>query len=74
MSMPRFWMVLGCGTPVYRHSSKESAVKEAERLAMLSPGDEFVVLEAIAACKKSDVQWREFEPEERYDSNQAIPF
>ena len=54
MNSLRFWMVLGEGTPCYRHLTRASACTEAERLARLAPNQEFVVLEAIAIVKKSD--------------------
>ena len=54
-----FWMVLGNGTPVYRHATEELARMEAERLARVHPGQEFFVLQAIGKCVKSDVQWSE---------------
>ena len=47
--MKKFWMVYrvdGIG-PGQRHNTKESACKEADRLAAKQPGDVFVVLEAI---------------------------
>lgn len=44
--MQTFWMVLGAGVPTVRHTSKESAEKEAERLAKCNQGQEFTVLES----------------------------
>ncbi|QVN18966.1 hypothetical protein [Burkholderia pyrrocinia] len=47
-----FWLVWspsGAKPPTYRHGTPESAVREAERLAKLHPGETFVVLEPIAA-------------------------
>jgi hypothetical protein len=47
-----FWLIwspTGLRPPKYRHGSPESAVREAERLAHQHPGQEFVVLEPIAA-------------------------
>lgn len=52
-----FWMVLGSGAPTFRHPSEVAAKAEAERLARMSPGNEFVVLESIASVKKSELQW-----------------
>ena len=57
MSRGKFWMVLGRGTPCYRHPSKQSAQTEAERLASENPGEEFTVLESLATCVKSDMRW-----------------
>lgn len=44
--MQKFWMVLGVGVPTVRHTSKESAEKEAERLAKCNHGQEFTVFES----------------------------
>lgn len=68
MDTKKFWMVLGLGTPVYRHDSEDSARAEAERLAENCPGSEFVVLESIASVRKSSVQW-----EDHIDCS-SIPF
>ena len=57
MSKSKFWMVLGSGAPTFRHPTKKSAAGEAERLAKLNPGYEFVVLESIATVKKTDIHW-----------------
>ena len=59
MSRGKFWMVLGSGEPTMRHPSKKSAQNEAERLAKLAPGREFVVLESLATVVKSDLQWEQ---------------
>jgi len=67
MSKGKFWMVLGCGTPTMRHPSKQSAKHEAERLARISPGDEFVVLESLATVVKSDIVW------ELNDNDGSVP-
>lgn len=51
----RFWMVygIGQGAPRYQHPSMEAAADEAVRLANLSPGTRFVVLQAVDAyCAK----------------------
>lgn len=57
--MNTFWMVLGQGPPVYRHATEQSARIEAERLARAHPCVPFVVLKAVAECRKSDVAWME---------------
>lgn len=64
-------MVLGEGTPCYRHLTRSSACIEAERLARLAPNQEFVVLEAIATVKKSDVQWQSLMGDAQSDQ---VPF
>lgn len=55
----KFWMVLGCGTPTVRHESEPLARREAERLAMQHPGQEFTVMESVATVMKTAVTWRE---------------
>lgn len=57
--MTKFWLVwcYGGGAPVVPHQTNARACEEAERLARENPGKEFVVLEAIAQCSKSDVTW-----------------
>ncbi|GAA0267401.1 hypothetical protein LNAOJCKE_3011 [Methylorubrum aminovorans] len=48
-----FWMVYGLGTrgPTVLHNTEHSALREAERLAEVSPGTTFVVLEATEAVR-----------------------
>jgi len=55
----QFWMVygLGCGEPTKMHSHFDIAKGEASRLARNNPGTTFVVLEAVAACMKRDVDF-----------------
>ncbi|MEM9423045.1 MAG: hypothetical protein AAF986_11220 [Pseudomonadota bacterium] len=47
----KFWMVWREGSPTtrFRHSFKEDAEREAERLANLNPGETFYVLKTVAA-------------------------
>lgn len=47
----RFWVVWspGAGAPVVRHESEASAIDEAERLARVCPGDEFIVLASVCS-------------------------
>lgn len=73
MARNKFWMVLGNGTPTVRHTSKQAAKTEAERLARQMPGYEFVVLESLAVVSKSDIKW---EPTESSDSqdDDSVPF
>lgn len=54
-----FWLVW-CEdgrNPTYKHTTEESAKREAERLAEKYPHTVFVVLEAKGACKKTDIEW-----------------
>lgn len=47
--MTKFWTVYCIGTNggyKYKHSTEHAAITEAERLAKLHPGKDFVVLEA----------------------------
>lgn len=74
MELGRFWMVLGSGTPTCRHPSKKSARTEAERLARLNPGQEFVVLESLATVIKSDVQWQLNSLDGSVEESEDVPF
>ena len=56
IEMNSYWMVHGDGPTNYRHDSRASAVTEAERLARQNPGRIFVVLEAVEAIRKVDVE------------------
>lgn len=53
-----FWMVWNPqrNPPSHRHSLKHNAVREAERLARLHPGDEFYVLEAVELRTVNDMK------------------
>ncbi len=64
MSTTPFWMVWGIhsGPPTFQHQSEESARNEAERLARLNPGKQFVVLESVAAYTKTDVAVTDLRP------------
>lgn len=57
MRRRKFWMVLGGGNPTFRHLTKQSAQREAERLALSNPGQAFTVLESVATVVKAEVQW-----------------
>lgn len=74
MNHSKFWMVLGEGTPVYRHYSKSGAIQEAERLARMLPMQEFVVLESLAVCKKSDVAWTPLTVNSCDPESEQVPF
>lgn len=58
-----FWFVWNPQrrAPSYKHPSKESAKTEAERLARLNPGEEFIVLESVATCVSRGVVWEQHE-------------
>lgn len=44
----KFWMITGDGnSPKVRHTNRQDAVREAERLAKANPGVEFIVLESV---------------------------
>lgn len=62
MNKEKFWMVLGAGSPTFRHTTPQSAKTEAERLARLHPNQEFVVLEAIGSVIKTDITWSSYAP------------
>ena len=51
-----FWMVLGEGTPVYRHDTEESANQEAMRLCRQHRGKRFTVLKSCTSFVVSDVE------------------
>ncbi|MER1968416.1 hypothetical protein [Castellaniella sp. GW247-6E4] len=54
-----FWMVW-CpqgGTPQHKHTSLDSAVAEAKRLAAQNTGREFVVLQSVGVAKRVDVEF-----------------
>ena len=71
----KFWMVLGAGQPTYHHETKKSAQVEAERLARLSPGSVFTVLEAIACVRKDEMRWQQAQPDDPYDDQMNdVPF
>jgi hypothetical protein len=59
MQIDKFWMVYSPQgrAPTYQHGTPNDAKKEAERLAALSPGQQFFVLEAIGMAKKVDVHY-----------------
>jgi len=53
--MDKFYMVhkIGGGAPKQTHPTFEAAATEAERLASQAPGQQFVVLEAVAVATAS---------------------
>ena len=66
--LKKFWMIMRTtgiciGPSSKKHYSYDKAVKEAERLANLHPGDEFIILEStsiVTLPKPQPVQlvWR----------------
>jgi hypothetical protein len=74
--MNPFWMVygLGQGQPTWKHSSAHAATKEAERLARLHPGKTFIVLEAIGAVRKRDIEIIPIGRGTQADLDDDIPF
>lgn len=67
MSISQFWMVYGVGrsAPTYRHESKESAHKEAGRLALANPGTDYIVLKATKGYRADLPKLNQFDPVER---------
>lgn len=59
----KFWFVWAPTgrAPTHKHSTRRSAVNEAERLARMNPDTEFVVLESLATVQVRTVQWEEHE-------------
>ena len=58
-----FWMVHGDGPSTMRHTTRESATAEAKRLARLTPGTAFFVLQAIDGFVRDEVRQIELAPE-----------
>lgn len=54
--MSQFWMVHGTGPCNFRHTTRQAAEREADRLARANPGTMFFVTEAISAHVKHDVE------------------
>lgn len=67
-------MVLGNGTPTVRHFTKESAQREAERLARENAGGRFVVLESIATVTRCDLLWTRHDDGDACDDSDGVPF
>jgi hypothetical protein len=67
-----FWLVWnpnGKYPPKRRHTTRDSAIKEAFRMAREVPGDQFFVLESCGAAQRTDVQWLSAR-----DADEEIPF
>lgn len=63
--------------PMFAHPTREAAEKEAERLAKLNPGEEFVVLRSIASVQHTSVTWTNHvikTKEEYNDKHDSPPF
>lgn len=62
----RFWLVWrgGGGVPTHMHPTKDSAEREAERLAKANPGSTFYVMKAVAAAvaDEAPVRWPKMVP------------
>jgi hypothetical protein len=71
MSMEPFWFVWNPRgrAPTYAHTTRQSAVTEAERLARANPGQPFVVLQAIGEVCVDDLHWQKVQ-----NFNDDIPF
>lgn len=59
MSKPSKWFVWNPNgrAPQFQHDDEPSAHREAERLALLHPGQEFHVLVSVGSCVKESVTW-----------------
>lgn len=68
-----FWMVWNerGDAPRVKHPNKESAHREAERLARLNRGSTFIVLESVEALVSNDVMVVDMRPADRRDE---MPF
>lgn len=45
------------GLPTFKHRAQESAMKEAERLAVEHPGERFHVLSLVATASTHNIVW-----------------
>lgn len=57
MSNSPFWFVWNADgrSPSYKHSNAVSAVKEADRLARVNPGETFVVLQSVCSVQVNNL-------------------
>lgn len=70
----KFWMVKGDGPASATHGSREAAEREADRLARLSPGTLFFVLEAVACHRRVDVERISLDGRNDPRKDHLIPF
>ena len=63
-----FWLIWNerGHAPTVKHLSPESAVQEAQRLAIANPDEEFHILQVIKTARYAKVQW--------VDYGEFIPF
>lgn len=47
--------------PTFQHDSEASARSEAQRLALMNPGQRFLILVSTAECIRQEVSWTEHE-------------
>lgn len=77
MSYVLFWMVWcergGTSAPTVKHHSRSDAVKEAERLARLNPGNRFWILKAEECAEHQSIKWEKAHVEDCV-CNTCIPF
>lgn len=60
--MEHFWFVWNetGSVPTFKHPTPESARREAEKLARMTPGQSFHVLQVIATARYQTVAWHEY--------------
>lgn len=49
------------GYTKYQHNARAEAEKEAERLALINPGKEFIILVSISKCIYKPIIWESVE-------------
>ena len=72
MTEQKFWVVWNPNgnSPVVKHWEKESADREAERLASVNPGNRFYVLKSVSAVKSRAVEIERI----KLEKSDNIPF
>ena len=75
MSYMQFWLVWreSGGTPTVKHFGRPDAVKEAERLSRINPGERFWILKSEEAAEFQPVKWEKAHKED-CACNDCIPF